>query len=306
MRCLFYLLVDIGFIAGLLAMSTCMDHSEFVYISEWIRQCKQSSDANQALPVLVLVLFIIMVLCQMDWMFCVAHLVADMPFRPPACDSRSLEGRVYIAAPTKDRENDTPKSDGGVMIRTFAMACKISSVIGCVLILHYDSTYIDSQHKLVLLHYYGVLLITGGLVGFIQIIWWKLEIARNHFNLSYGCRSYMQTPIVTLLQNLQQRSFFILDAVLVTAVLFFFVSTLFLRNQDRPDLHTWSIVAELILFAILAVQFMFLFYRCCALQDLTHTNMAFHSGEFMLLLCALSLPVVLIHALVIDDAPRRT
>ena len=296
-----YFIIDVCFVAGLVAMSSCMNHSEFVYISEWIKQCKQSDHANQALPVVVAVFFVMMVLGQMDWMFKMSHLAANMRYSAPASDMDALEGKLYIATPKGLAERDTADSEAVVTMHTIAMACKVCSVIGVLLILNYDCRYVDSQTKLVLLHYYGVFLITAGLVGFIQMIWWNLEIARNHFNLSHGDNTDMHEDHVNALQNLQERSFFALDLLLVSAVIFFFASTVFLRSQDTPDLHTWSIIAELVLFSVIMLQFLVLFYRCCTLQELPQAKSVFRSGQFIFLVFAFSLPVVIFHAVIVDQ-----
>jgi hypothetical protein len=301
-----YFLIDVCFVTGLVAMSTCMDHSEFVYISEWIRQCKQSDHANQALPVVVALFFVLMVLGQMDWMFRMSHFAANMQYAPPGSDMDALEGKVYIAAPKGRGQSDGAKPEAAITMHTVAMACKVCSVIGVLLILNYDCRYVDSHTKLVLLHYYGVFLITAGLVGFIQMIWWNLEMAQNHFNLSYDDGTDLHEHPATALQKLQERSFFALDVVLLSAVIFFFASALFLGSQDTPEMHTWSITAELVLFSVLMLQFLFLFYRCCTLQELEQAKSVFRSGEFILLVCAFSLPVVIFHAVIADDVPAPT
>jgi hypothetical protein len=296
-----YFLVDVCFIGGLVAMSTCMDHSEFVYISEWIRQCKQSDTANQALPVVVALFFVLMVLGQMDWMFRLSHVAAKMQYSAPRSDMDALEGKVYIAPP-KGPGQDEP----AITMHTVAMACKVCGVIGVLLILNYDCRYVDSHTKLVLLHYYGVFLITMGLVGFIQMIWINLQKAQNRFNLSYDEDADMHPHHILALQNLQERSFFALDLLLLSAVVFFFASAIFLGSQDTPDLHTWSITAELVLFSVLMLQFLFLFYRCSTLQELEPAKTAFRSGQFIFLVCAFSLPVIIFHAFIAEDVPAPT
>lgn len=301
-----YFVIDVCFVTGLVAMSSCMDHSEFVYISEWIRQCKESDHADQVLPVVVAVFFVLMVLGQMDWMFRMSHLAANMQYAAPVSDMDALEGKVYIAAPKRPGQNDSTNPEPVITMHTVAMACKVCSVIGVLLILNYDCRYVDSQTKLVLLHYYGVFLITVGLVGFIQMIWWNLEMAQNHFNLAYDDGTDMHAHPATALQNLQERSFFALDVVLLSAVLFFFASALFLGSQDTPELHTWSITAELVLFAVLMLQFLFLFYRCCTLQELEQAKSVFRSGELIIFVVAFTLPVVIFHVFIADDVPAPT
>jgi len=293
-----YFLIDVGFVGALVAMSSCMDSSEFVYISEWIKQCKQSEQANQALPVVVTLFFVMIVIGQMDWMFKLSHFAANMRYAPPSSDMHALEGKLYIATPKGREERGTAEPEGGMTIHTLAMACKVCSVIGALLILNYDCRYVDVQTKLTLLHFYGVLLITAGLVVFIQMIWWNLEIARNHFNLSYEDEPIIHPNHVSALQNLQERSFFALDLLLTFSVIVFFTSTVLLRNLDLPELHTWSIIAELVLFFVIMLQVMVLFYRCCTLQDLPPTKSVFRSGEFIFIVFTFSLPVVLFHALI--------
>lgn len=301
-----YFLIDVCFVGGLVAMSSCMDHSEFVYISEWIKQCKESDDANQALPVVVALFFVLMVLGQMDWMFRMSHLAANMQYSAPRSDMDALEGKVYVAAPKGPGRDDIAKPEPVITMHTIAMASKVCSVIGVLLILNYDLRYVDSHTKLVLLHYYGVFLITIGLVCFIQMIWLNLEMAQNHFNLSYDDDTDMHPHHATALQKLQERSFFAMDVLLISAVIFFFASAIFLGSQDTPDLHTWSITAELVLFSVLMIQFLFLFYRCATLQELEPAKTVFRPGEFMLLVCAFSLPVIIFHAVIAEDVPAPT
>ena len=134
----------------------------------------------------------------------------------------------------------------------------------------------------------------------------NLQMTQNHFNLSYDDDTDMHPHHITALQNLQDRSFFALDLLLLSAVIFFFTSALFLGSQDTPDLHTWSITAELVLFSVLMLQFLFLFYRCSTLQELEPLKTAFRSGQFIFLVCAFSLPVIIFHAVIAEDVPAPT
>jgi len=298
---LFFLVIDLVFFSTLVGMSSCMTTSDLVYVSEWIRQCKQSdSAAHQSLPVFVTISFVLMVQCQMEWMFCVAC-NAHHADTCPDCAVEHAKAKGYHAVGFDEqalhlRAHKPPSS----LLLTLMTTCKVACVLGVLFVFMYDYKYTTTKSALVYTHYYGVLLVTVGLAGVTNTIWWKLEQARNnHFLANHvpGTNKRSQWQVF------QKEAFATVDVGIVIAIGLFFTTTALTQSSTDKRMHDASVISEFISFILLAVLFMSLFWRCCPLADNPPVQLVSNYFRFALIFVVLMLPVVAMQFVVIPRAP---
>jgi hypothetical protein len=298
---LFFLVIDAVFFSTLVGMSACMDKSELVYVSEWIRQCKQSDvAAHQSLPVFVTISFVLMVQCQIEWMLGVAynadhsglHTCPDCAGAPKGyhvLDDTDVVGFAARAHP--------PTSE---FLLTMATTFKLACVLGVLFVFIYDYRYTTTKSALVYTHYYGVLLVTIGLAGVTNLIWWKLEQARNKHFLANHVAEQRRTAA----QALQKLVFRTGDVCLIVAIVWFFASTALTNSKDEDKFwHNSSVISEFIAFILLAIQFMWLFWRCRALIDSPPIQRVSNYFRFAVIFLVLILPLIAMQFIVVPRAP---
>ena len=298
---LFFLVLDAVFFSTLVAMSACMSNSELVYVSEWIRQCKQSDvAAHQSLPVFVTISFVLMVQCQMEWMLGVAC-NAERSDTCPDCAGAPKGYRVLGDADATVLGFGTrahrPTSE---FLLTMATTFKLACVLGVLFVFIYDYRYTTTKSALVYTHYYGVLLVTVGLGGVTNLIWWKLEQARNnHFLVNHVPQQRR-----TVTQALQKLAFKAVDVCLLVTIVWFFASTALTDSKDKDKfMHNSSVISEFIAFILLAIQFMWLFWRCRELADNPPIQRVSNYFRFAVIFLVLMLPLLVMQFIVVPRCP---
>ena len=265
---IFFALIDIFFFSTLVGMYSCVEGSKFVYISEWIRQCKQSDVSHQFLPVVVLISFILMVQCQMDWMFrtaCTAHTRSQ--------DNLDTENLIDI---------NSEKIDAHITRHlTLVMTSKLACVVGAIFVFAYDYQYTSVQTALVYTHYYGVFLLSLGLLGLIHAILWQLIQAHNN--------KYLRWTNPTIINP---SPFYTVDFVLVFAIIVFFGTTLASQNTSESATRWWSVLTEYITFILIAIEFVLLCYRCTHLSSNKPMQLVYSWSRFALIFLVLMVPVL--------------
>ena len=239
----FFVLLDVALVVCLLLMLLCLHPFKFDFVSEWMRQCK-IDDEKFVLPYLVAVLLILVAQLQLNWMFLVSlhHLNAAAQLhghdahddrRKRHVDTRThMLVQLCIKAPQDPRVCVTGHSDE-------AFIASIAVVVGIVAIVYYDWTSRQSW-----LHFYGVALFCAGFFVTLQIIWWNLQKASSVATLRH------MKPL--------RGMHWAVDTVIVLACLLF-LTTNYLLGQTGAVV----VSSELVAFAFLMLQFVYLFYICC-------------------------------------------
>jgi hypothetical protein len=258
-----FVVLDICFFSMLVGMSSCTTQAELVYISDWIIECKQSHGAQQALPILVAVTFVLIVHWQLDWM-------------------------VRVACGTQPGAD--PQEPAPVLPSTVVIACKLACVLGITFVFIYDHEYPTPHRGQVYTHYYGVVLVCVGLTGLMQTTWWQLEQALNNKKLDPGVHS----PEMRLLEH---RSFFAGDVFLFVVVVLFFSATLLSNSDNQGNMHNGAVISEFITLGLLWLQLVYLFWRCSALllvEPITLTN---NTHRLALTFVVLMIPYVVMQSI---------
>jgi hypothetical protein len=251
-----FVVLDICFFSTLVGMSACASHSKLVYVSDWIMDCKQSDNAQQALPILVAVMFVLIVHMQLDWMVRVACGIPHPPSFPL--------GAAVDTVADADAVQQTPP----LVLSIVVIACKLACVLGIAFVFVYDHEYPTNRRGLVYTHYYGVVLVCVGLTGLLQTTWWQLEQTLNNKKLAPDAH-------LTAIQDLEHRSFFVGDVFLFVVVIFFFTATLLSSSDNTGSMHNGAVISEFVTLFLLWLQLVYLFWRCCALlavEPITLTN----------------------------------
>jgi hypothetical protein len=238
-----FVLLDVALVVCLLSMLLCLHPFKFDFVSEWMRQCKNDSE-KFVLPYLLVVLLILVTQLQLHWMFLVSlhHLAAAAYLHGhdehAGRRKRHVDARTYMLvqlcskAPHDPRVCATGHSDE-------AFLAGIAVVVGIVAIVYYDWTSRQSW-----LHFYGVALFCAGFFVTLQIIWWNLQKASSVATLRH------MKPL--------RGMHWVVDTVIVLACLLF-LTTNYLLGQTGAVV----VSSELVAFAFLMLQFVYLFYICC-------------------------------------------
>ena len=237
-----FVFLDVCLIACLLSMLLCLHPFEFHFVSEWMRQCKKDAYAF-VLPYLLVVIMALIVELQLNWMFLVSlhHLQAAARL-----DSEDAYKHIRHAYMEETRTRMLKKFVCKTPHKTCAnghsdeafMAC-LSAVVGIVAVVYFDWT--SAQHWL---HFYGVFLFCGGFFVTLQIIWWNLQKACSVANL----------------RNMKLVSG--MHWALDTAIILFFFLFL-VANYALGQTGASVVSSELIAFALLLLQFLYVFQVCC-------------------------------------------
>jgi hypothetical protein len=139
-------------------------------------------------------------------------------------------------------------------------------------------------------HYYGVVLVCVGLTGLLQISWLQLEQTLNNNKL-------FPAPQSLPMQVLQHRSFFLGDVFLFVVVIFFFAATLLSSSDNTGSMHNGAVISEFITLALLWLQLLYLFWRCCALIDVTPITLANDTHRLAITFVVLMIPYTVMQSI---------
>jgi hypothetical protein len=222
-------------------MLLCLHPFQFHFVSEWMRQCKQDAHA-WVLPYLLVVIMLLIVALQLNWMFLVSLHHLHAAARLDCQDAYKYIRHAYVEE-TRTRMLKkiickTPQKTcvDGHSDEAF-MAC-FAAVVGIVAVVYFDWT--SSQHWL---HFYGVFLFCAGFFVMLQIVWWNLQKACS----------------VASLRNMKLVSgmHWALDTAII---LFFFIFLTF--NYVLGQTGAAVVSSELIAFTLLLLQFLYVFQVC--------------------------------------------
>lgn len=247
-----FLLLDVALVLCLFSMLSCMRPMRFDFVSEWMRQC-QRDERTQALPVLLAVLFVLIVLLQLDWMYRVSlHHLQKVAKVHAAGECVSASAHAPTAAPDAARTRIVCKMlackpppeivcvDGH---SDAAFVASFAGVVGIVAVVRFDW---KSQQSW--LHFYGVFLFCSGFFVMLQIVWFNLQRVSTVASLRH-------------MPPLRGMHWVVDSAIIVLLLLFLMLN--FMLGQ------TGALVvgSELLGFALLALQFLYIFNTCCCSSE---------------------------------------
>ena len=255
-----FVLLDVCLVVCLLSMLLCLHPFQFHFVSEWMRQCKQDAHA-WVLPYLLVVIMILIVELQLNWMFLVSLHHLHAAARLDCEDAYKYVRQAYLEE-TRTRMLKkiickTPQKTcvDGHSDAAF-MAC-LAAVVGIVAVVYFDWT--SAQHWL---HFYGVFLFCVGFFVTLQIIWWNLQKACS----------------VASLRNMKLVSG--MHWALDTAIILFFFIFL-VANYALGQTGASVVSSELIAFTLLLLQFLYVFQVCCwSAPPHLPSRASFVSGRF--------------------------
>ena len=243
-----FLLLDVALVIILFSMLFCMHPIRLEFISEWIRQC-QADEQARVLPVLLVITMALIVLLQMDWMYRVSlhHLQLVAKFE--------ITGTRKSAALL--RESDAPDETRTLILikmLTYKPVQHIVCVDG-----HSDAMFMASFAAILgigvtvyfswksrenWMHYYGVLLFCSGFFCMLQIVWLNLQ----------------RESAVASLRHLAPMCgmHWLIDSGIILFLFLFLILNFMLGRVGPP-----VVVSELMGFALLLVQFLYVFQTCC-------------------------------------------
>jgi len=241
----FFVFLDVALVVCLLSMMFCLRPFEFTFVSEWMRQCKYEEHWS-FLPYLVVVLLVLVASLQLNWMHIVSLCYCDAMCETnhDVCRARRQVhhrpvSRTDMLAHVIVRRTAQPASDRAAPSADAACMCTAAVVCGIVAVIHFDWTSEQSWW-----HFYGVFLFCSGFFAMLQIIW---------INLQTAC-------CVGKLRNIKLVAgmHWMLDTIIILLVLGFLAGN-FLLGQTGALV----VSSELIAFALLMLQFVYLFNVCC-------------------------------------------
>jgi len=237
-----FVILDVALLVCLLSMLLCLHPFQFHFVSEWMRQCKQDAHAY-VLPYLLAVIIILIVELQLNWMFLVSLYHLHAAARLDCQDAYKYIRHAYIEETrtrmlTKIVCRAPQKTCVSAHSDEACMAC-IAAAVGIVAVVYFDWT--SKGHWL---HFYGVFLFCAGFFVTLQIIWWNMQKACSVANL----RS----------MKLVSGMHWALDTAIV---LFFFI--FLTANYVLGQTGASVVSSELIAFALLLLQFLYVFQICC-------------------------------------------
>ena len=243
-----FLLLDVALVITLLSMLLCMHPIRLEFISEWMRQC-QADRLARLLPILLAITIAFIVVLQLDWMYRVSlhHLqhVAKLEItsstksaallRPSdaADDTRTLIVLKMLTYKPKEHVVCVDGHSDSAFVASFA------TIVGIAGVVHWNW-----QSKQSWLHYYGVLLFCSGFFVMLQIVWLNLQ----------------RVSAVASLRHLPPMSgmYWLVDTAIILFFLFFLMLNC-IAGQNGPLV----VGSELLGFALLLLQFLYVFHACC-------------------------------------------
>lgn len=263
-----FVFLDVCLVVCLLSMLLCLHPFQFHFVSEWMRQCKLDAHA-WVLPYLLVVIIILIVGLQLNWMFLVSlhhlHAAARLDCEDAYKYIRHTHLEETRTRMLKKIICKTPHKTCGEGHSDEAFMACLAAALGIVAVVYFDWT--SAQHWL---HFYGVFLFCSGFFVTLQIIWWNLQKACS----------------VASLRNMKLVSgmHWALDTAII---LFFFVFLTF--NYALGQTGAAVVSSELIAFALLLLQFLYVFQVCCwSAPPHLPTRACYFWGRFWfcLLICA--------------------
>jgi hypothetical protein len=241
-----FLLLDAALLVCLFSMPLCMRPMRVDFVSEWMRQCKANEHwYAYGLPVLLAVLCVLIVLLQLDWMHRVSlhHLqqVAKLDHSSFSASAPQLRGagvrtRMCIQTLACREQHDIVSVQGH---SDAAFVAKFAAIVGIAAVLRWDWT---SPHSW--WHFYGVLLFCAGFFVLLQIVWLNLH------TVSTVARLRHMPPMPGM--------HWLIDSAIILFLLLFLMLN-FILGQTGPLV----VASELLGFALLMLQFIYVFQACC-------------------------------------------
>ena len=244
-----FALLDIALVLCLLSMLFCMRPMRFEYVSEWMRQC-QDDEEMYLIPVLLVLLVVLIVLLQLDWMYRVSlhhlHHISQIDAM------RAWKAVAETAAPHETRTSIVVRLiDGRAHPRIVctdghsdaAFVASFAAVVGIAAIVHWNW-----KSNRTWLHYYGVVLFCCGFFVMLQIVWLNLQRVSSIASLRH-------MPPVRGMN-------WLVDSAIIT-FFFVFLALNVVRGENGPLV----VGSELLGFALLLVQFVYVFQACCRTSE---------------------------------------
>ena len=242
-----FVLLDVSLVAALLSMSLCMHPMRFDFVSAWMLQCQDDAQAY-VLPIVVVILCVLVVLLQFDWMYRVSlhHLqeVAKLDAsgvyftiaaqaQPAAADATRT--RMLISVLERQPKPHVVCVDGH---SDAAFVASFATIVGIACLVRWNWKWPQTW-----LHYYGVLLFCCGFFVVLQIVWLNLHTS----------------SVVARLRHMQPRGgmHWLVDSAIILCLTV-------LMLGFAVGLHGRLVVAsELLGFALMLFQFLYVFQACC-------------------------------------------
>ena len=248
-----FVLLDIVLVGLLFCMLFCMRPMRFDFISEWIYQCQQD-EQSQILPVLLVFDLVFIVVFQLDWMYRVSlHHLQQVAKLEVMSVSESVALRRLRDAPDATRTRMTSqmlacRAEQHVVCvdghSDAAFILSFAAIVGIAGLVHYNWR---SEHHW--MHYYAVLLFCCGFFGMLQIVWLNLQRVSTVASLRH------MPPLSGM--------HWLVDSAIILFLLVFLMLN-FLMGQKGPVV----VAAELLGFALLLFQFLYVFRTCSSTTEL--------------------------------------
>jgi hypothetical protein len=230
-----FVLFDVTLVVILLSMPFCMRPMRFDFISEAMRQC-QADEQGKVLPVLLVITIAFIVVLQLDWMFRVSlhHLqhvasTAGARTREPAAATRI---KIFTCRAPQQIVCVDGHSDAAFM-------ASFAAIVGIAATVHWDWKSPDKW-----LHYYGVFLFSSGFFGMLQIVWLNLQSVSAVASLRH------MPPVCGM--------HWLVDSAIIMFLLLFLMLNFMLGQTGAL-----VVASELLGFALLMFQFIYVFQACC-------------------------------------------
>jgi len=244
-----FVLLDIVLVGVLFSMIFCMRPLRFDFISEWIYQC-QADEHNQLLPLLLIADIVLIVVLQLDWMYRVSlhhlHHISQIDairaWKAVAETAAPHETRTSIVVRLIDGRANPPIvcTDGH---SDAAFVASFAAVVGIAAIVHWNW-----KSNRTWLHYYGVVLFCCGFFVMLQIVWLNLQRVSSIASLRH-------MPPVRGMN-------WLVDSAIILFLLTFLMLN-FYMGQTGPVV----VASELLGFALLLFQFLYVFQACCRSRE---------------------------------------
>jgi hypothetical protein len=266
-----FVLLDAVLVASLFSMLFCLRPMRFDFISEWIRQCQAHED-SYVLPIVLAVTMALIVLLQLDWMYRVSLHHLQLVSKPDA---------GHCVKAVELRGLDETRTRIVVQMLTFKERPAVVSVYG-----HSDAAFVASFSAIFgiaatviwdwrspqrWLHYYGVLLFCSGFFAMLQIVWLNLHTASTVASLRHMPRV--------------RGMHWVIDSGIILFLLVFLMLN-FIMGQIGPLV----VGSELLGFALLLFQFLYVFQACCRTNEPPAAKRLAAWGTRVLVCVALLLP----------------
>ena len=276
-----FVVLDLCFLGTLVGMSSCQPHSKLAYVSDWIMECKRSDTAQQAIPVLVVAIFILIVHWQLDWMV----RVSCSKEQPLALPPPALHALLEQGSATKN-----PAAPPGEFFNTAVVSFKVAAVLGIIFVFMYDHEYATERRGFVYTHYYGVVLVCIGLAGLMQITWLNLDQLINNNSLYRGVHAQG-------IDALEEKSFFVVDVCLLVVTFVFFTSTLLSGSDNTGRMHNSAVISEFIVLGLLFTQLVYLLFKCSSFEAIEPIALPNTAHRFAGAFVVLMIPFAVMHSM---------